>query len=172
MRQIIYFSFTMFLLLFFSSCMNKDKLANDLQEKKEVAVDTVLNNWSKKSPNSMNWSDAKKYCENLNEDGHSDWRLPTISELRTLIKNCPATETDGACMVTNDCLHDGNCRTSACNGCSGGSDGRYSKFGDTKWLWSSSEPSDITDRAWVVIFKLGLVNYGNKSGTINVRCVK
>ena len=43
--------------------------------------------WSNKAPNIMNWNDAKQYCANLNEGGHSDWRLPNIDELKTLIGN-------------------------------------------------------------------------------------
>jgi hypothetical protein len=33
-------------------------------------------------PNKMNWNDACKYCENLRLLGFSDWRLPTIEELK------------------------------------------------------------------------------------------
>ena len=129
-------------------------------------------NWSKKATDKMNWNDAKKYCEDLVEDGYSDWRLPTISELRTLIKNCPATETGGACKVTNDCLHYGNCRNDACEGCSGSSDGKYSKLGDTEWFWSSSEQSDFTDGAWYVYFSYGHVLNFYKSNFGNVRCLR
>lgn len=32
----------------------------------------------------INWPDAKEYCENLNVAGFSDWRMPTLAELRTL----------------------------------------------------------------------------------------
>ena len=41
--------------------------------------------WSKKSSRKMNWVEAANYCEYLNQDGYSDWRLPNIDELRTLI---------------------------------------------------------------------------------------
>lgn len=36
-----------------------------------------------KSPSSShyNWLDAKAYCESLELDGHSDWRMPTLKEL-------------------------------------------------------------------------------------------
>ena len=39
--------------------------------------------WSEKATYSMNWDKAKQYCENLDEGGHNDWRLPNIDELRT-----------------------------------------------------------------------------------------
>lgn len=35
----------------------------------------------------QNWEGAKKYCENLTLDGYSDWRLPNIYEIATLIDN-------------------------------------------------------------------------------------
>ncbi len=34
--------------------------------------------WEKPKSNEMNWHNAKSYCENLNLDGYSDWRLPLI----------------------------------------------------------------------------------------------
>lgn len=92
-----------------------------------------IESWSQKAPDKMIWSKAKEFCANLVEAGYSDWRLPTISELRTLIKNCPAMELGRECKVANDCLLY-ECGKDNCGGCSGGEDGRYSKFGDTEWL--------------------------------------
>jgi hypothetical protein len=68
-------------------------------------------NWSDASSNKMTWDEAITYCENLGG------RLPTISELRTLIQNCPGTETGGECGVTDDCLSSDDCRTDPCDGC-------------------------------------------------------
>jgi len=54
--------------------------------------------WSDKSLSAMPLSNAKyEYCVSLGG------KLPTISELRTLIRNCPATEPDGLCGVTDSC---------------------------------------------------------------------
>jgi hypothetical protein len=123
-------------------------------------------NWSDASSSYMDWDKAVAYCENLGG------RFPTISELRTLIKNCPATETGGACKVTDNCLSWDKCRD-ACDGCSGASDGRYSELGDTGWFWSSSEQSDRTGGAWLVYFKYGKVANGSKNYSSRlVRCLR
>ncbi|MBO4441296.1 DUF1566 domain-containing protein [bacterium] len=48
--------------------------------------------WSARSSGYMVWNDAKNYCNSLLEGYYNDWRLPTISELRTLIQNCSNTQ--------------------------------------------------------------------------------
>ncbi len=41
--------------------------------------------WQQATPNnSMNWEEALSYCATLNLGNHTDWRLPTIKELRSL----------------------------------------------------------------------------------------
>jgi len=122
-------------------------------------------NWSDASSDYMTWDEAITYCENLGG------RLPTISELRTLIQNCPATQTGGSCGVTESCLSI-SCWSDACSGCSGASDGRYSQLGDTGWFWSSSEQSGNADYAWIVNFKNGNVYSNSKYGSDDVRCVR
>lgn len=32
----------------------------------------------------MNWNEANLYCQNLKQEGHSDWRLPSKKELKGL----------------------------------------------------------------------------------------
>ena len=132
--------------------------------------------WSNKAPYNMNWYDALEYCLYLDEGGHRDWRLPTISELRTLIQNCPATETGGECGVTDSCLSFSECRNDdACFGCDNDNydTGKYSKLGDSfSSFWSSSVHSDNSDSAWLVCFTNGLVSHYNKYNTFSVRCVR
>ena len=128
--------------------------------------------WSKRSPKLMTWNAADKYCEELTEGGYTDWRLPNIDELRTLIKNCPKTETGGECKVSekSGCLSSNCWQPRGSCFCEYGGD--YSKLGDTGGLWSSSTLSGSTDGAWYVDFENGGVDYSNKSGNIYVRCVR
>ena len=118
----------------------------------------------------LTWDETVSYCNNLSEGGSSNWRLPNIDELRTLIQNCPATETGGECGVTDSCLSYSECWNNACYGCGSNSS---SKLGDTNTnLWSSSVLSDDSDYAWLVSFASGGVNVSSKSGTYSVRCVR
>ena len=59
---------------YFKTLFRKEPLKNnDLQ-------------WSNKATNPMQWYSALNYCKDLNEGGFSDWKLPNIDELRTLIQ--------------------------------------------------------------------------------------
>lgn len=132
--------------------------------------------WTDKTELDMALYDAKDYCDNLTECGHSDWHLPTISELRTLIQNCPATMTDGECGVTDTCSSIGCLNQDACLGCDYDSSGKYSKLGDTLWFWSSSHSSSSysNDSGWYwrVNFCDGHVSRGYESNKYSVRCVR
>jgi hypothetical protein len=61
--------------------------------------------------------DAVEHCNTLELAGSSEWRLPTISELRTLVRGCPATEPGGDCGVTSTCTNFGSCYSEPCVGC-------------------------------------------------------
>ena len=39
---------------------------------------------AKDNENPINWSDAHAYCQNYSGGGHTDWRLPTLTELASL----------------------------------------------------------------------------------------
>ena len=126
--------------------------------------------WSNKSQRGMNWKAAINYCKNLNEGGISDWRLPNIDELRSLIQNHPGTQRGGSCPISKKAgkLAWGD-RTSDCDVRKGSN---FSKLGDTGWLWSSSVLSDYSNVAWGVYFDDGNVGSSGKSYSRYVRCVR
>ncbi len=75
--------------LFYGRDFNKDLLVEKERlekERLEIASKTItidnLMFQDAELPNKMNWNDACKYCENLRLLGFSDWRLPTIEELK------------------------------------------------------------------------------------------
>jgi Protein of unknown function (DUF1566) len=82
-------------------------------------------------------------CSALTLCGFNDWIVPTISELRSLVRGCPNAVTGGACGVTDACLAtscDANC--SLCDNSGGpGSQGCYLPEGingPCSLYWSSS----------------------------------
>lgn len=100
-----------------------------------------------------NWKALK--CTELSEGGFTDWRRPTISQLRTLIQNCPNTETGGACPIYDEYLNENTCGEK-CSSCEERDSGKYSKFGDTEIFWSSTLCSEF----YVVNFSNGAI-YGS-----------
>ncbi len=128
-----------------------------------------------------NWASAVEYCNSLDQGGYGpgSWRLPTIGELRSLIRGCPETETAGECGVTDSCLGGGCWDLDFCWGCleseGPGSEGAYwpaELSGNTWWHWSSSPCADCASDAWRVAYRVGRVNYADMAGIFNVRCVR
>ena len=125
--------------------------------------------WSAKKNGSVN--EAVEDCKNLSEGGFTDWYLPGISELRTLIQNCPNTEFDGLCGVTSSCTHSTTCHSSYCSP----SCPNASKFGDKFEFWSSTTPYDESNYdpvfKWVIDFSTGRV-MDKQGGSRYFRCVR
>jgi len=67
----------------------------------------------------LGWEEAIDHCDALALGGRCDWRLPSISELRSFVRGCPATVTGGECGVTDDCSSGGCSDLSSCYGCPG-----------------------------------------------------
>jgi len=124
---------------------------------------------------------AQSYCAGLTWAGESGWRLPTITELRSLVRGCPATDAGDSCGVTNSCAQS-NCWSNTCFGCTNylggpGPGGAYwpaelTGFVGASGYWSSTAVTDSPNALWVVNFFYGGV--GNLSDIINgcVRCVR
>jgi hypothetical protein len=112
----------------------------------------------------MGWSGAKEHCKSLSASGFHDWRLPTISELRTVIRGCAGAQTGGSCGVTDSCPRL-SCVNDVCSGCPSkrgpGPEGRYwpaELAGEGGWYWSSSAVVDYGRTAWGVDFDYGSVH--------------
>ncbi len=100
------------------------------------------------APIIMLWQPALAYCEGLDLAGHSDWYLPNVKELQTLVdhsRTSPAIDTDY--FVSSGSAY-----------------------------WSSSTSAQDPSTAWYVNFYHGSVNVnvnGKTGGTgLKVRCVR
>ena len=54
-------------------------------------------------------ANAVTYCDNLVLAGADDWRLPTIDELRTLVRGISTIATGGTCPTTETCTNQKTC---------------------------------------------------------------
>lgn len=105
-------------------CGKDDPFCNELEEEGIK--------WSGRL-DGVNFEDAQKYCDEIGG------RLPTIDELRSLIRNCPDTEPGGKCKLSENCFDASTCQE-GCEGCkSNGIDGDFSIFYDSRTLWSSTK---------------------------------
>ena len=127
----------------------------------------------------MNRDEALDYCEGLELDGATDWELPSIDLLRTLVRGCPNTTwPDGICAVAeNQCLllscFDISC---ACEFLEGPSNGCYwpiDMLGDCSlFTWSSSEVEDVETKEWISIYSSASISYISLSNYGVVRCIR
>lgn len=115
------------------------------------------------SSDTMGWDTAKTYCEGLALAG-GGWHLPTISELRSLLRGCAGTVTGGDCSVTDDCLNY-ECWDAPCYSCAFGDGPNNGCYGPVELpdecqstqYWSASPVADVNGYAWAVVFNNGLV---------------
>ena len=124
------------------------------------------------------WEMAGYYCLSLTLGGRG-WRLPSISELRTLIRGCGVTQSDGNCLVSEDCLF-ADCWSDSCEGCAlmhgPGSNGYYWPaeiiYTEQAWFWSSSAYVGNSSLTWLAGFDTGSVQPLFNGDVFSVRCVR
>jgi len=93
------------------------------------------------SNSSYDYHSANTQCTQMTKAGYSDWRLPTINELRTLIRGCPQTEAGGECEVSESCVAVA-CADADCSYCSNGTGSGGGGGGDSD---SDSDIDSDTD---------------------------
>ena len=125
--------------------------------------------WSSSYSQNVTWNEARQYCENLQENGHDDWRLPTIDDWRSTFQNCPVTQPGGKCQVsgTHGRLDPGAFSRACKAGCRKG----YSTQTGKGWFWSSSGKSG-TNHFWVIALKNARISSLGDNGKGSVRCVR
>ena len=101
-----------------SRCIKDDSLPNPEFPYTDSASGLV---WSERSPYDLSWYEAAAYCLDLVEGGSNNWRVPTIEEVKTLVKNCP----------------EGDCKPDIV--------GKYSPFSEISTLWSSTVFTDESE---------------------------
>lgn len=96
----------------------------------------------------MSWFEARSYAASLCLDGKTDWRLPTLIELESLLDRTKA-RSDGRPFVREEV-----------------------PFGDNLSYWSSTTFEGQTKAAWIVAFDGGYVLSYYKTNLYHVRCVR
>jgi len=155
-----------------------DAIDNDCIPNGDIWKDTMSGlAWQNGEILGADWDTAMTYCQNLSYAGCEGWHLPTISELRNLIRGCESTETGGSCDVSDTCLEK-SCENSSCDGCTAfGGSGLGDLYcppelsNEGNYYWSSSTVSGDNQSAWLIGFYDGHISWDYKINDIGVRCV-
>ncbi len=104
--------------------------------------------WQRQSPGEMSWHEALEYAASLSLDGKTDWRLPALTELESLLDRTKA-RSDGRAPMREDV-----------------------PFQNNMSYWSSTTFEQDTRNAWIVMFDGAYVLSYYKSNRYHVRCVR
>ena len=118
-------------------------------EKKQIKDSTWLDpktglEWQRESPGKMTWNEAQSYAQSLCWDGKTDWRLPAVSELESLMDRTRYRP------VMREEI----------------------PFRDTLSYWSSTTFGHNKNNAWVVMFDGAYVLSYYQTNEYHVRCVR
>ncbi len=160
------------------SCSDDDdEIADSTSESVWLDPETELT-WQAAVSCDRSFSRSRDYCDALDWGGSKDWRLPSISELRTLVRGCPQSETGGDCGITDECLAP-DCPWEECGICEEGSGPNQGCYGPEELpdectrLWSSSAVTDGEGTAFGLFFDVAYVAIGlDMSEKHCARCVR
>ncbi len=135
--------------------------------------------WQAQNYNAMDtltWEQAGAFCD---EDIGHGWRLPTLDEVRTLVRNCPATMAGGSCNVgeSSGCLSEA-CMDASCVGCEEWNDIREDCYLPTPMkdfcgaIWTSTGAADDETYVWSYRSSNGGFERVEKSTNKDVLCVQ
>jgi hypothetical protein len=102
--------------------------------------------WQKESSDNGSWEEAISYCENLTLGSQSDWRLPNVTELESIVdytKYNVSVDTTFFLYTPSSTL-----------------------------TWASTTNTNETLAAWGVLFSYGTCQISDKSSTHRIRCVR
>jgi hypothetical protein len=91
------------------------------------------------------WDEAIRYCEDLVLAGASDWRLPNIREMVSLVDSSRVRPSINTTAFPNAPL---------------------------ALFWSSTTLVNQTTRSWTVDYTLGISSYNTKTDKLRLRCVR
>ena len=75
------------LLILFSEASVQDSInKKEFQISKNLNIDNIVDLMWERNIQKLKYKKAKKYCSNLNSNSKSDWRLPTLAELKYIRK--------------------------------------------------------------------------------------
>jgi hypothetical protein len=100
--------------------------------------------WQMESPGEMTWDEARTYAKELSLNGQTDWRLPEVSELETLLDRSRYRP-----VIREEV-----------------------PFRDVLSYWSSTTFDPATQSAWIVMFDGAYVLSYSKKNLYQVRCVR
>lgn len=127
----------------------REKQAKYIEERK---IGNLI--WSDSSAVSMRWGDANQYCEDLQDGGFNDWRLPSLNEFNARIQS----NSGSSCTLFNSKAGKKIKKTGACG----------DNSNDGKWYWTSTFRGA---NRWMFNFSSG--GYHSHSSTPNyVICVR
>lgn len=137
----------------------------------EYNDDACVNNvnnimWSSISDGILTWKDAKKHCDDLEEAGYNDWRLPKVEELWTFARSCNSIPKESCeaseknCCLSEECIAQCKCKI-------------YREPNPVDYLWSSSFKIDDPQKVIIFYKHYAILEFFNiKTDAAKVKCVR